>query len=244
MSDPRRPDTIFWVDPAAVRGDRLTLDAEESHHLLRVHRARPGTPFVAVDGAGSTYECVLESGERGVATGSVTRRVEGRGEPKTSIALLVGLPDPGPTETVVAHAVPLGVSSIDFVACARGGRPALGAARLGRLSRIAVSALKQSRRSRLPSVRSSASLEAGIALLGEGPRVVADPDGLPRPRILDGSAHSHISLAVGPPGDFTPEEREALRNAEFEPMSLGCSRLSTETAAIAIVAVIRNYLKQ
>ena len=46
------------------------------------------------------------------------------------------------------------------------------------------------------------------------------------------------------PGALTAAELSALRNAEFEPMSLGCSRLSTETAAIAIVAVIRNYLKQ
>ena len=198
---------------------------------------------MAVDGSGQTYECVLESVDRGVATGRVIRRTVGRGELKTPIALLVGLPDPGPTETVVVHAVPLGVSSIDFVACARSGRPALGAARLERLSRIAVSALKQSRRSRLPSIRSSASLEAGLALLDEGSRIVADPLGSPHPSNLDRSPQANISLAVGPPGGFTEQESQALRSCYFDAMSLGDSRLSTETAAIAIVAVVSNRMK-
>jgi 16S rRNA (uracil1498-N3)-methyltransferase len=240
---PRRPDTIFWVDPSAVRGDRLTLDLDESHHLLHVHRAATGTPFVAVDGVGGTYECLLESSDRGLAVGSVMRTLSEQGEPPVPIALLVGLPDAGPAETVVAHGVALGASAIDFVACSRAGRPALGPARVSRLSRIAVSALKQSRRSRLPSIRSSASLEAALALLGEGPRFLADPSGRRSP--FDpalGNVQGQISIAVGPPGGFTPEEAQKLLDAGFEAISLGNSRLTTETAAIAILAVVRNQL--
>ena len=243
MRDLRRPDTVFWVDPAAVHGDRITLDPEESHHLLHVHRAVPGTPFVAVDGAGGTYECLLDSSERGIAVGSVARRVEEQGELRVPVALLVGLPDAGPAETVVSHAVPLGVSSIDFLACSRSGRPSLGTARLDRLSRIAVSAMKQSRRSRLPEIRSSLSLDAGIAALAPGVRFVADPSGRPGFRPVDGILEGPISLAIGPPGGFTSEEAERLRTAGFESISLGNSRLTTETAAITLLAIARNYLK-
>jgi 16S rRNA (uracil1498-N3)-methyltransferase len=243
VREPRRPDTVFWVDPSAVHGDRLTLDPEESHHLLHVHRAAAGTPFVAVDGAGVTYECLLESSDRGIAVGSVTRRAAEQGELPVPITLLVGLPDAGPVETVVSLAVPLGVSTIDFAACARSGRPPLNESRLGRLSRIAVSALKQSRRSRLPSIRSSPSLEAGIGLLSAGPRFFADPAGHQGLRPEGKTLESSISLAVGPPGGFTPEEAAALKAAKFQPISLGNSRLATETAAIAILAVARNYLK-
>ena len=243
MPKPRRPDTVFWVDPAAIRGNRLTLDREESHHLLHVHRAVPGAAFVAVDGAGGTYECLLESSDRGVAVGTVTRRSSGQGELPVPIALLVGLPDAGPAETVVAHAVPLGASAIDFVACARAGRPALGPAPLSRLSRIAVSSLKQSRRSRLPAIRSSASLEAALALLGDGPRFLADPESPSRLSPALGKLQGFISLAVGPPGGFTDEEVGVLRDAGFQSISLGDSRLTTETAAMAILAIARNYLE-
>ncbi|HYR68508.1 MAG TPA: 16S rRNA (uracil(1498)-N(3))-methyltransferase [Candidatus Dormibacteraeota bacterium] len=243
MPKPRRPDTIFWVDPDAIRGDRLTLDREESHHLLHVHRAVPGTAFVAVDGAGGTYECRLESSDRGVAVGAIDRQLSGQGELSVPITLLVGLPDAGPTEAVVAHAVPLGAFAIDFVACDRAGRPALGSSRLGRLSRVAVSALKQSRRSCLPAIRSSASMEAAIALLGDGPRYVADPESPSRIKSASGELQGFISLAVGPPGGFTEEEGGRLLEAGFRPISLGNSRLTTETAAIAFLAVVRNQLE-
>lgn len=243
MREPRRPDTVFWVDPSAVLGDRLTLDPEESHHLLHVHRAAVGASFVAVDGAGGTYECRLESADGGVAVGSVTHRSVDQGELPVPISLLVGLPDAGPAETVVSHAVPLGASAIDFVACTRSGRPPLGQARLDRLSRIAVSGLKQSRRSRLPDIRSSPSVEAGVSLLSPGARFLADPDGRPGLQLAEEPLQAPISLAIGPPGGFTPEEAGSLRAAGFEPISLGCSRLTTETAAITILVVARNYLK-
>ena len=219
------------------------MDREESHHLLHVHRAVPGTAFVAVDGAGGTYECLLESSDRGVVVGTIGRRSSGQGELSVSIALLVGLPDAGPAETVVAHAVPLGVSAIDFVASARAGRPALGTTRIDRLSRIAVSALKQSRRSRLPAIRSSASLQAALALLGDGPRFLADPGSPSRIQPASDELQGFISLAVGPPGGFTDEEAGALLGAGFQPISLGGSRLTTETAAIALLAVVRNAIK-
>ena len=243
MPKPRRPDTIFWVAPDAIRGDRLTLDREESHHLLHVHRAAPGTPFVAVDGVGGTYECLLESSDRRVAVGAIERRSSGQGELSVPITLVVGLPGAGPAETVVAHAVPLGALAIDFVACDRAGRQALESSRLERLSRVAVSALKQSRRSRLPAIRSSASLEAAIALLGDGPRYVADPGTQSRIKSASGELQGSISLAVGPPGGFTDEEGGRLLEAGFRPISLGGSRLTTETAAIALLAVVRNQLE-
>ena len=243
MLKPRRPDTIFWVDPDAIRGDRLTLDREESHHLLHVHRAVPGAPFVAVDGAGGTYECLLESCDRGVAVGTIARRLSGQGEPSVPIALLVGLPDAGPAETVVVHAVPLGAFAIDFVASARAGRPALGRARIDRLSRIAVSALKQSRRSRLPAIRSSESLTAALAPLGDGPRFLADPGSQSRLHPAPDELQGFISLAIGPPGGFADEEVGRLLDAGFRPISLGNSRLTTDTAAIALLAVVRNYIK-
>ncbi len=244
MREPRRPDTIFWVEPSAVQGDMLTLDAEESHHLLRVHRADRGTPFLAVDGVGGSYDCVLETIDRGIAIGRVAKRSVKLGEPPAPIRLLVGLPDAGPAETVVVHAVPLGATMIDFVACARSGRPPLGGARLDRLIRIARSALKQSRRSCLPAIRSSATLDLALADLHATHRFVADPQGR---GILElsptGGGERDVVLAVGPPGGFSEPEASLLRGREFTPISLGNSRLSTETAAIALLVSARNLLK-
>ncbi|MGE5175989.1 MAG: RsmE family RNA methyltransferase [Hyphomicrobiales bacterium] len=239
----RRPDTPFWVDRGRVEGARLTLDPDESHHLLHVFRATPGTPFEATDGEGRLYRCTLEALDRDVAVGRVDSVSEGAGELAFSIHLLVGLPDTAAVEAIVEHAVPLGVTAIDFAVAARSGRPALEEKRLARLDRVARAAVKQSRRTRLPRVGSSPSVEAGIAALPYGGlRLVAQADGETRIETPPEGIQGAVSLAVGPPGGFIEWELGVLRGAEFAPISLGPSRLTTETASISLLAMVRNSL--
>ena len=244
LTERRRPDTPFWVDRASVRGDRLTLSSEESHHLLHVHRAEIGTPFEAVDGEGGLYKCVLDSVAKHDAVGRIVERLAEVGELAHPLRLLVGMPDRSAVEAVVAHAVPLGASLIDFVACERSGRGPLGAQRLERLNRLARAGVKQSRRTRLPELKSSDSLESGIADLppGEGSKFFADPRGNPWHHPAKAGIQNLVALAVGPPGGFSEGERTLLLGRGFSPILLGPNRLSTETAATLLVGLARNSL--
>lgn len=250
----RTPDTAFWVDRADVEegSGRLRLSADESRHLLRVFRAAPGTPFEAVDGLGVLYRCVLESqGQDGAAVGRIESRREEAGELPFGIAVLVGLPDLSQAETIVDQAVALGAARIDFAVTARSGPGPLSRTRLERLERIARSALKQSRRTRLPVVLSSGDVRSALgSALAAAPgtrfRLLADPGGEP-PREPAGVGDVHSSqpsilLAVGPPGGYSPEERELLLHEDFLPISLGPSRLTTSTAAVALLVAARNLM--
>jgi 16S rRNA (uracil1498-N3)-methyltransferase len=239
---PRLPDTPFWVEPERVVEDRLRLSSEESHHLLHVFRAGPGTPFQATDGRGAFFECVLESVERRIAVGRILNRREGWGELDRSIQLLVGLPEWRAVEQVVEHAVPLGATAIDFVVCERSGREVLGPQRIARLDRIARAALKQSRRSRLPSLTSSPSLAGAVRELNPGARYYGDPEGHPFSNNSTERPQTPLQLAVGPSGGFTEEERRFLTEAGFSAISLGPSRLTTETACLALISLARNSL--
>ncbi len=223
--------------------DHLELSLEESHHLLHVHRAKPGAPFQATNGAGDFFECVLESVKRHRAIGRIVERRAEAGELSRAILVLVGMPDRRGIEQVVEHAVPLGVSGLDFIPCERSAPGAMGSQRLVRLERIARAALKQSRRSRLPRLSSSRSLQSGVEALGAGgTRYFADPEG--KRFMLDhaGAPETSVQLAVGPPGGFSENERGLLLRAGFLPISLGPSRLTTETATLALVSLIRNHL--
>jgi 16S rRNA (uracil1498-N3)-methyltransferase len=243
LEKPRLPDTPFWVEPESVGPQHLKLSPEESHHLLHVHRAKPGTPFQATDGAGSFFECVLESVERRAAVGRILERREEAGELPRRIEVLVGMPDRRALEQIVTHAVPLGVSAIDFVACERSERGSLGPQQLARLLRIARAALKQSRRSRLPSLQSSRSVASAAKALGAGAeRYVADPEGKLFAPSLPQNPQAAIQLAIGPPGGFTESERQVLLGEEFTPIYLGPSRLTTETATLAFLGLARNSL--
>jgi 16S rRNA (uracil1498-N3)-methyltransferase len=211
-----------------------------------VFRAAAGTIFEAIDGAGSLYRCLLQGKDGDAAVGRIESRDRESGELPWACALLVGLPDLAQAESLVAHAVPLHVTSIDFSASTRSGREALSPARLERLIRIARSALKQSRRTRLPALRSSETLEQAVSALPVANfRWVADADGsagLTLQEDLRLIPHLTVSLAVGPPGGFIEWERGVLRGASFTPISLGPSRLSTSTAALSILAASRNLM--
>lgn len=241
MRAPRRPDTLFWVDPARIAGTRLTLDADESRHLLRVFRAEPGTPFTATDGAGTHYRCRLADEHHGEARAEILERVTGAGELGRDLHLLVGLPETRAVEVIVEHAVPLGVASIVLAACRRSGRDELGPLKMERIERIAVASVKQSLRSRLPRLGTTPSLHAALEEVPAGARWVADAHGQAPPDLSAESPQLPVTLAVGPPGGFDDGEEALLRSAGFRPISLGPSRLTTETAAVTLLAAARNY---
>ena len=242
MDKHRLPDTPFWVEPESVGEDRLRLSLEESHHLLHVFRAKEGTPFEATDGRGGFFACVLEAVERRAAVGRIVERRPGSGELPRPMELVVGLPEWRAAEQIVEHAVPLGATSIDFVVCERSGRDALGPQRIARLMRVARAALKQSRRSRLPELTSSERLTKAIGDLRPGDRYLADPDGNPLAPGAAKQGQAPIQLAVGPPGGFSQEERRFFLDREFIPISMGPSRLTTETACLALLSLVRNPL--
>jgi 16S rRNA (uracil1498-N3)-methyltransferase len=231
------------VDPESVAPDHLTLSPEESHHLLHVHRARAGTPFQAIDGDGGFFECVVQSVEPRAVRGRIVERRAEVGELTRAIRILAGMPDWGAIEQIVAHGVPLGVSAFDFTLCERSGRGVPGTERVERLTRIARAALKQSRRSRMPTVGFARSLRAALGSLEEaGGRFLADPEGTPAAPTLAKVSQPSITLAVGPPGGFTTEERQLMLGSQFTPISLGPSRLTTETAALALISLARIQL--
>ncbi len=243
MEKLRLPDSPFWVEPESVGPQHLKLSLEESHHLLHVHRARTGTPFQATDGAGSFFECVLESVERRAAVGRIVERHPEAGELSRRVEVLVGMPDRRALEQIVTHAVPLGVSALDFVASERSERGSLGPQQLARLVRIARAALKQSRRSRIPTLRSSQSIVLAVKAMGPGAeRYFADTEGKSFPTDLSKNPQLPVQLAVGPPGGFTESERQVLLGEEFSPIYLGPSRLTTETSSLALISLARNSL--
>ena len=166
----------------------------------------------------------------------------GAGELARDLHLLVGLPETRAVEEIIEHAVPLGVASIVFAACRRSGRDELGPLKMERIERIAVASLKQSLRSRLPSLSTTSSLHTALEVAHTGPRWVAEPRGGTPPELPNEPPQLPVTLAVGPPGGFDEGEEASLRSAGFHPISLGPSRLTTETASIALLATARNSI--
>lgn len=235
----------FFVPPEAIRDGRVVLAAEDSHHLLKVLRARPGEPFTAV-AAGVAYRCELAGAEGGTAVGRVLASAPVTTEPPVQITVYQGLAKGEKLEQVIQHGTELGVCAFVPVACARSvvrldARKA--AERVARWQRIAREAAQQSRRGAVPPVAdvmdwAAAAARAAAYDLALVPwEAQAGRPGLRR--LLQGlPAGARVAVYIGPEGGLTEAEVAGALAAGAHPVGLGPRILRTETAGLAAVAAI------
>lgn len=213
-------------------GARVALSPAESHYLTRVCRARPGDRATATDGAG--WVGVLRVIEVGTRVTVEVVRAE-RVTPAREAHLLCGAPEGERADWLVEKLAELGVRVFQPVDCRRASwRRA--PARVERWRRVAVAALRQSRRAWILDVREPLSLDAALAAIPEGAaRWLCEPEGIEASSLDPGRAGTTVGL-VGPAPGLDPTEGELARGRGFQPIRLAEARLRAETAAIAWAA--------
>ena len=220
-----------------------TLTEEESRHCAKVLRHNVGDTINVIDGCGSLLECrIIECGKKVVC--SVESVNENFGTHNYHLTMAVC-----PTKNIdryewfLEKATEMGIDEVVPVIGEHSERRII---KPERLEKILVSAAKQSLKGAIPVLRDAVSVKQfikecaaaeGVKLIaycGEQEKVtlaqavqkaVAANPGAPR-----------ITILIGPEGDFSPAEVEAAIGAGFSPLTLGDSRLRTETAAVAAVA--------
>ena len=259
-----RPPRLYVPDsltPSLTPGSTLTLDEGETKHA-RALRLAPGAAVELCDGRGGTVAAsVVESpaptGRRAagalvtLTASPVTVPVDTTRPSWTlAVAGVAGGLKGGRGDWVVEKVAELGATSILPLATARAPGLSSSDGRGERWARLAHAASKQCLRTRSLDVRPGATLDAMLPAIAAAPLVlVAATGGVP---VLDALAGARDALAsaagcesfllVGPEGDWTPAELEALRDAGALPVGLGEARLRVETAALAILtaAVLRS----
>jgi 16S rRNA (uracil1498-N3)-methyltransferase len=234
----------------------LTLDAEDSHHALRVLRLRPGDECEIVVGA-AVYAATVVWGDRDVSV-ELRERLEGAAA-GAGYRFLVGVVQavarPSALDWSIEKSTEAGAGLILLVQTAGSPRSSgkdFGG-RLARWTRIAREAAKQSKQPGVPEVEFCLSLAAALDRLRslELFSVLLDP----------GAEHSlydvirsrgevsreegqgaGMALWVGPESGWTEEEREGLLRTGITTARLGRGILRTETAGPVAVAVARLAL--
>ena len=189
------------------------LDEDAEHHLTRVLRLRDGATVTVTDGRGAWRACRLDRGLL-VADGEVT--VESSA-PEATIASAI--PKGDRLDWMVQKLTELGIARIQLLRCERsvvvwdGGHTDR---QMGRLERIAVAALQQSRGVWMPAIEAPV---AAVEVLPQMP--VAEPGG-------DRLAVGATTVAIGPEGGWSESELVAAGGM----VDLGAGVLRVETAAV------------
>jgi 16S rRNA (uracil1498-N3)-methyltransferase len=228
---------MFWtfVEGTPALGGSVQIDGKRGHHLARVLRVRLGERGVAVF-AGREYELEVVAVEGARIEAHVLADRPARGEASTAVTLLqAALPNPD-FDAVLEGGTAVGVQRFVAVQAARSiGRPPVG--RLTRWQAIVESAAEQSHRGQIPTVTGPVTLSAALDQAGGSRLLALDPAAaLPLGQSIDGS--SAYTIAVGPEGGWTDDERSTLRTRGAVAVNLGPRILRARLAPIVAAAIL------
>ncbi len=210
-----------------------TLAEDESKHAVRVLRLAPGDTVTLVDGRGTIYSAAItEANPKRCALHIASHQLIAPRPTYTHVAV-------APTknldrmEWLVEKAVEVGIERLTFLRCTRSERREL---KLERLEKIAISALKQSGQAYLPQLDGLIDFEKLLASLDPTTTFIAHLEAGERTALAQVVATApRCCVLIGPEGDFTPAEIALALGRGVRPVTLGASRLRTETAALAAV---------
>jgi 16S rRNA (uracil1498-N3)-methyltransferase len=225
----------FYVPNAASVGE---LPEEEAKHAVKVLRLQSGDRMVLVDGEGGLFdaEVSVASGKHCLYNILETLPYEREWRGRISLAI-------APTkmmdrmEWMAEKATEVGFDEISFLDCKFSERKTL---RTDRVERIVVSAMKQSHKACKPVVNEMCGFKEFVSKEREGRKFIAHCyEEVARRDLFDElsamDAETPVTVLVGPEGDFSIDEVRLAMEHGYESISLGRSRLRTETAGLSAV---------
>ena len=237
-----KEERYFYV-PNADRNNELP--PEETTHALRVLRLQSGDDMFLMDGRGNFYhaEVSLATHKKCLYHIKETRPQEKtwRGHIHLAIAPTKHIDR---MEWLAEKATEVGFDEITFLHCAFSERKAL---RTDRIEKIVISAAKQSRKPWIPVVNELESFKTFIQQPREGRKFIAHCyEEIEKKDFFDdlmNGPNERITVLVGPEGDFSIDEVKSAMAQGYESVSLGRSRLRTETAGLIAVTMAQISLR-
>ena len=234
---------FFYVPNVQDNGE---LPDEEDMHALRVLRLKSGDEIMLTDGIGNFYKAEITVAATRKCVFKLLETIPQTPIWRGHLHLVVS-----PTkmmermEWLVEKATEIGFDRISFINCDNSERRVI---KVKRLEKIAVSAMKQSRKAWKPIIDEIVSFDELVAESTEGLRYIAHcyeeikkVDLFNQLSISD--KDEDVTVFIGPEGDFSLSEVKKAIDAGFVSVSLGESRLRTETAALYSV-MMANLCKR
>jgi len=237
-----RPPRFILAAPPSADGV-ATLSGGEMRHLRDVMRLRAGAELTVLAPDGVEYVAQVAGFEGNKAMLLISSKRPRKALPPLILAAAI---IKGPRmDFLVEKAAELGATELWPVMCARGVVRSPGGERIARWRRLVEAATKQSLVPAKMEIRNPLSF---ADLVKTAPRdtlrVLCTPGGEPLGALARRAKPRSIMLVVGPEGDFERTELETAREEGFVAARLGPTRLRSETAALAALAIVGEALDE
>ena len=227
-------DTLFYSPDILINSQ---LPEIESHHCVKVLRMRNGDLLTVTDGKGHFYQCTLIDANPKHSTVSIINKIDVN-QPRNFILHVAFAPTKqmDRNEWFVEKETEIGIDRLTPIISNYSERKEI---KFERLIKTAISAMKQSQQPFLPQIDETVSFNNFIKLPFNGNKYIAHCYETPKtPLTQIYKKGENALILIGPEGDFSEEEVESAINSGFRPISLGESRLRTETASLVATHTI------
>lgn len=240
MTDHRR----FYLETLEEGERKAMIGGPEFHHLSNVLRLKIGDSLTLFNGRGLEAQGVIKFMKKGSATVTLSSFSMDTGESPTYVVLLQGLLKAAKNELIIEKCTELGVSEIRFFQSEHTvAKPGEGAKdlKIERWRRIALKAVKQCGRTRLPKLSLHLSLDEAVADLSGETKIALhekEQEEALGKSLEESISNGNIAILIGPEGGLGEQDLKTAKQAGFVTAGLGPRRLRSETAAMVSVYVV------
>ncbi len=227
-----KADKLFYTPTYDGKSTSYILPEEESQHAIKVLRMQAGEMVHLVDGKGGLFEAEIINPHQKKCEVKITHS-EFEYEKRDAYLHIAIAPTKmnDRMEWFLEKATEIGINEITPIICDHSERKEI---KLARMEKRLISAMKQSAKAYLPKLNQSCTLKQFLNIQRDNSqKFIAHCYNNEKQDLKEVySPKSNALILIGPEGDFSSNEVEMAIKNGFSPISLGNSRLRTETAGI------------
>lgn len=227
--------TIFFAPDIL---SNQTLPQEESAHCVRVLRKKEGDTLYIADGKGHFFDAeIVEAHQKHCVVNIINTIDEPKPWANNLHIAFAPTKNMDRVEWFAEKATEIGIDKFTPLLCRYSERKEI---KLPRIEKILISAMKQSQKSFVPHLDEMTAFADFIKLPFDGQKFIAHCYPQEKKLLKDVYKQGeNVLILIGPEGDFSEKEVQLALDNGFEPISLGRSRLRTETAALVACNTIQ-----
>ncbi len=233
---------FFYKEDSTTSSTQISLDENTSKHIVQVLRMQNGEQLQLTNGKGDLFTCEIIDDNRKKCTVKINNHSYIKNRTSYITIAISLLKNTTRFEWFLEKATEIGVTEIIPIICERTEKSAF---KVERLNSILISAMLQSQQCWLPVLQQPQQFNKFVAQqFNDTTKYIAHCENEETKQLLT----THLSpltnklICIGPEGDFTKHEIELALHHNFTPVSLGETRLRTETAGVVAAVVLCNKM--
>lgn len=221
---------LFYSNDLTPSSTEYTFSREESKHIAKVLRKKEGDRVHMTNGTGFLFEGIITLCVPNTCSIKIEKTIPQPEKPYKLHLVVAPTKMNDRYEWFLEKATEIGIDEITPILCDHSERKVI---KTERFERILQSAMKQSLQSYLPKLNPAISFSDFIAQKNTDQLLIAHCEETKKQSLRDTLIpQSKTTILIGPEGDFSTKEIEMAITNGYTPVTLGKTRLRTETAAI------------